>query len=538
MSSSARLRVAPALHGRRSLDARRRGPDRIVWPGLAAEHGGAYHAVPPPDEVDGPHRRDEGRDAGVPFGLPVLAELPELAQVLERLAVADDALLDAVAGLADLLARGRVETVTGVGVEHWLSIVAGLTRMDRRLLVRACRLLGRFPALDAAVRAHRLSFAQLRGLTIALRAAPRRLDDQVDAVVGSLLDGLDRLERPDPDVLVRQVSDALDELDADDLAAREQGATAGRFLQLQPRLDGTGGRISGELDAAGLALLDAVTTPTAAQAARAGGHAAARADLLLTRLAGTTRSDAAGDTGSSDDTGTAGDADPHGWFADLAPPQLLLRLPFDTLLDDRVPADLLTTLVGGRLRLTSPAARRLLETAGARLRTIVVDDDGTVIGVGRTTRQPPGFLRDAIAALHDTCTGPGCQMPARGAQIDHAAPWWPSRPEQAPGTTDLDNLGPLCATTNRAREAAGWQLTQTIAGTRTWTHARTGLTTTTVPTTWRPADDPRRRRRPPRPEPPGHHGTGPVEPDRTPEPPPPDAPALLSHAAPGDGLPF
>jgi hypothetical protein len=474
-----------------------------VWPGLAAEHVGGYHATPPDD-------RDVGSDVEeAPFGLPVLAELPELAAVLDRLTVADDALLDAVVGLADLLACDRVETTTGVGVEHWLSIVARMTRMDRRLLLRTCRLLGRLPSLDAAVRGHRVSFAQVRGLTIALRSAPRRLDDQVDAVLAGLLDGLDGFDRPDPDVLVRQVADALDELDADDLAAREQGATAGRYLQLQPRLDGTGGRVVGDLDAAGLALLDAATTPTAAQAAQAGSHGAARADLLLARLTGSTPTDRPDDT-----EGRAGaEADPHAWMQTLTPPRLLLRLPFDTLCDDRVPADLLTTLVGGRLRLTSAAARRLAEAAGARLRAIVIDDDGTVLGVGRTTRQPPGFLRDAIAALHDTCTGPGCQMPACSAQIDHATPWWPTRPDQPPGTTDLDNLGPLCATTNRAKETGGWRLTQTLAGTRTWTHPRTGLTTTTIPTTWRPTGDPRRRRRSPRPEPPGHHGNGPPDPD-------------------------
>ncbi|HSK25215.1 MAG TPA: hypothetical protein VK906_18655, partial [Egicoccus sp.] len=77
MSSPVRPRVAPALHGRRTLRARRTGPDRIVWPGLAAEHGGAYHATAP--EPDG---------GAVPFGLPVLAELPELAAVLQRLTVA------------------------------------------------------------------------------------------------------------------------------------------------------------------------------------------------------------------------------------------------------------------------------------------------------------------------------------------------------------------------------------------------------------------------------------------------------------------
>ncbi|HSK22406.1 MAG TPA: hypothetical protein VK906_04485, partial [Egicoccus sp.] len=119
-------------------------------------------------------------------------------------------------------------------------------------------------------------------------------------------------------------------------------------------------------------------------------------------------------------------------------------------------------------------------------------------------------------------------------QIDHAAPWWPTSPDQTPGRTDLDNLGPLCDSTNRAKEEAGWQLTQTLAGTRTWTHPRTGLTTTTIPATWRPPDDPRRRRRrPPRPEPPGQQVPGPDHAGHEPRP-----RQSASAADPGDGMPF
>jgi hypothetical protein len=57
-----------------------------------------------------------------------------------------------------------------VGVEQWLGIVARQTRMDRRLLLRLCRLLDRFPTLKAAVAARQVSFAQLRGLGLALRS--------------------------------------------------------------------------------------------------------------------------------------------------------------------------------------------------------------------------------------------------------------------------------------------------------------------------------------------------------------------------------
>ncbi len=375
-------------------------------------------------------------------------------------------------GLEAVLSAGlAAEQTTGVGVEHWLAAVATQTRMDRGLLLRACRLLRRLPSLATAVRHHRISFAQLRGRTIGLRSARKELDTQLDELLTVALDELDRLDRPDPDILVRHMVDALDELDADDLAAREREASTGRFLALQPRLDGTGGRLVAECDAAATALIDAATAPSPAAVEAAGSYGAARLDLLLARLASSCAADEVGgdaereagagaapapgpDTGGDGGAGAA--THPPAWTDQLPAPQLLLRLPFDALLDDRIPADLLSRLTGGRLRLTAAAARQLADHAGARLRTIVIDDTGAALGVGRASRQPPGWLSDVLAAIHDTCTGPGCDRPARGAQLDHATPWWPTGPQSPAGTTDLDNLGSLCATTNRAKESAGW----------------------------------------------------------------------------------
>jgi hypothetical protein len=125
--------------------------------------------------------------APAPFGLPVLAELPELAGVLEELVAADATAVRAVAGLARLLADEQVATVSGVSVEHWIGIVAHHTRMDRRLLLRTARLLHRFPTLKVAVEAQQLSWSQLRGLALALRDCPSVLDERVDAFLAQLL---------------------------------------------------------------------------------------------------------------------------------------------------------------------------------------------------------------------------------------------------------------------------------------------------------------------------------------------------------------
>jgi hypothetical protein len=363
-------------------------------------------------------------------------------------------------------------------------------------------------------------------------------------------------------VLVGQLADAVDELDPADLAARERDASAGRFLALQPTLDGTGGKVTAQLGAVGLALVDAATAPSIDQIVAAGGVGAARADLLVARLAGGAcehdgdgHLDRAGDVGDAgaragDRAAEEGADDPSPCLDRLAPPKLLLRLRFESLLDPAVPAELLTSLVGGRLKLTAAAARRLADERGALLRTVVVDDTGAVLGVGRATRRPPGWLEDATLAVHETCSGPGCDGPATTGQFDHASPWWPVRPGDVPGRTDVGEVGPLCGATNRAKEAAGWQVAQTDSGVRTWHHPRSGLTTTTVPSTWRPPDDPRNdrrraagddrggcrhRRRPTSSDPPGPHGPGSVWPGH--DGPGPDAPRAHEPVS-DDGLPF
>jgi hypothetical protein len=170
--------------------------------------------------------------------------------------------------------------------------------------------------------------------------------------------------------------------------------------------------------------------------------------------------------------------------------QLLVRVGLGTLLDrDALPASLLTTLTGGRMWVDAPTARRLADERGADLRAVVVDDTGAVVGVGRRTRVAPGWLRDAALALHDTCTEPGCQVAARVCELDHATPWYPADPVTVPGRTDVGNVGPLCGTANHAKEREGWSVRQHRDGTRSWHHARSGLTTRTHPATWRPPPD-------------------------------------------------
>jgi hypothetical protein len=418
--------------------------------------------------------------------LPVLAELPELADALTELELADAAMRRAVVALGRLDATPSVEQTTGVGLEHWLALACRHTRLDRRTVLRAARWTVRLPALADGLVTGRLSWTQVRTLTLALRDLPAGHDPDADDLLARLIASLP--EDADPDAIVDQLRQAIFRW-RDAITPDDDAPVAGNRLVIQPRLDGTGGSFHGEADAMGLAILDDATAPARHQLDHPGGLAGARGDNLLTRLThtcpdGPSNGGHAGDAVDGDAVdGDAVDDDAAG--GGLPPVQLLARLELDAALDTgRLPLELLTRLLGGRLQVTTAAARRLLDTHGAGLRTVLVDN-GAVVGVGRATRIPPGWLTDAVLAIHDTCTGPTCDRPARTADIDHARPWWPVD-DGPPGTTDLDELGPLCAATNRTKEAAGWRADHQADGRRRWRHPRTGLTSTSIPATWRP----------------------------------------------------
>lgn len=258
-------------------------------------------------------------------------------------------------------------------------------------------------------------------------------------------------------------------------------------LVLQPRLDGSGGTVTGDLGPIGFAALDTATAPAPAGLRPGrdlvGQNPATEVVQANARTAGERRAARLIDLCLA---GPGGEA---------AAPKLLCRVELDTLLGGRVPAQLLTTLAGGKVDANAATARRLTDRYGADLR-LVITNRGSVVGVGRATRQPPGWLTDAMLAVHDTCTEPGCSTAATVCDLDHAISYADG------GATDADNLAPLCASTNRGPDRRRWDVTQTADGARTWRHRRTGLTTRTLPATWRPAD----RRPPPR----GHPEPGSV----------------------------
>jgi hypothetical protein len=87
--------------------------------------------------------------------------------------------------------------------------------------------------------------------------------------------------------------------------------------------------------------------------------------------------------------------------------------------------------------------------------------------------RPPRTLRHLIAVRQRTCGFPGCRRPATRCDDDHTIPW-----DQG-GPTCACNLSPLCRHHHRAKQAAGWRLTQPEPGVLCWTlpHGRAYTTT-------------------------------------------------------------
>lgn len=431
-------------------------------------------------------------DAGPPVTGPQ-------ARVLAALRARDHAMLDAALALA---AADRDGDPGAVPTAALLAVDASLGRRERGRLRTVARHLRHLPATFMACRTGAIGFDVLARACQA--AATNRLTvahcHLLDTTITTLL--ADRDGRWDADDLVAEVRDHAVALRPDTQQRSEAAATRAEQVWTHPDLFG-GGEITvtagaehfatvlaaidatvaanGLLDRTALRVADDDTcsgetaavarhNATTIAAARAAGLVA----LCRARLAGT----------------------PADGPAREPVPSLRLSVTLDGLLGiTDQPARVLTTLAGGRLRTTAATARRLVDAHGAFVQATVVDHDGTVLGTGRRTRQPPGWLSRLVRDLQPRCVIPGCSTTV--TDIDHALRWTDG------GRTDLDNLAAVC---RRHHLASGWTAT-------------TRPTTTGPPPT--PVRDAPAARRSPQPARPGR--TRPRDPDRTstrPRPPP------------------
>lgn len=468
----------------------------------------------------------------------LLVEMVDTLRSIDRLTAKATELLER----AQL--TGEVEEQTGLPVEVWLSGAGRRTRSDRRMLTTTAELRAKLPSLADAFDTGRVSWAQVRAVVCACAKLPSQLLSAVDDALATEIESLADAE---PDALVHVVSRAVSSLEPGPDATDAAAEVRERFLAIQPRLDGSGGSLYGEADAYGLAVLtealDAGTPPPNGRLRdHVGDHATdevrrarrtlqqgrRRMDALIAMAEtslfsgaqpgravahghgtsstgpGASGSDPGSDPASdpaSDPGANAGPATDHLGMPDgagITAPKLLLTMSYETLVglsDD--PAGLLTTLTGGRMKVAADTARRLVDEAGAHLRTIVLEETGQVLGVGRRSYRPPGWLRDAALVRDETCRAPHCRTAARLCDLDHADPWTAHLRTAGDddgghaigGPTDIVNLAHICRTDHGAKDRDGWHVYGFPDGDRggihRWIHRRTGLTIDTVPATRR-----------------------------------------------------
>jgi len=422
-----------------------------------------------------------------------------LAELLDRVAHIDRLQAEIVGLVGRLQVSGEDVEQTGLPAELWLTVEGRMASSDRRMLGSVAEHLGRLPATAREFACGGLSWSQCRTIIMML-IRHRVRSDEWEAVDAAIADAVGRAAADDPDEVLRLIDDWLWRRHPDKLEADEADQSQRRYLALQPRLDGLGGRFHGETDAPGLALLETATRPSPDQLATpdpdpgpdrerdrdgdrvdgltpVGRAGRARHDNLMARLAAT------GHHRQTDPDTSANHGDTQSGSR-LPDPSVLVTIDYDTLVGlSNSYAQLLAGLAGGRLKVSAPTARRLVGD-GFDGRLIVLDTTGQVLGVGRRRRQPPGWLRDALAARDTTCSFPGCRTAGVVCQADHATPWI------AGGATDINNLALVCGPHNRAKEPDGWKAVGHPDGSRTWQHPRTGLTARTGPATLRLPEHP------------------------------------------------
>jgi len=133
---------------------------------------------------------------------------------------------------------------------------------------------------------------------------------------------------------------------------------------------------------------------------------------------------------------------------------VVVHVQAETLADDATNA---RTDEGGVLPID--VARRFL--CNARIQTVVEAADGSVVGLGRTAREPSAWMMRQLRYRDSASTFPGCGN-RRFTQAHHIR-WW-----SRGGPTDLNNLALVCTFHHRPVHEHAWNLERMPTGAVRW----------------------------------------------------------------------
>jgi hypothetical protein len=139
---------------------------------------------------------------------------------------------------------------------------------------------------------------------------------------------------------------------------------------------------------------------------------------------------------------------------DGADATVVIHVQAETLADDTANGRTDTEVV-----LAMNVVRRFL--CNANIQAVVEGVDGSVVGLGRTSREPSRWMLRQLRYRDRSCTFPGCGN-QRFTQAHHIR-WW-----SRGGSTDLDNLALVCTFHHRLVHEHGWNLERTQTGVTRW----------------------------------------------------------------------
>lgn len=114
-----------------------------------------------------------------------------------------------------------------------------------------------------------------------------------------------------------------------------------------------------------------------------------------------------------------------------------------------VDAKTMTGQLDNGITISQITAQRLL--CDTKCQLVFQAADGKPVGVGRTTREPPRWLRRMVRHRDRTCRFPGCGR-SRWTEVHHLRYW------SRNGPTDLENLGLLCCYHHGLIHTQGWKI--------------------------------------------------------------------------------
>ena len=323
----------------------------------------------------------------------------------------------------------------------WLQAVLNSSRADAQQLLTAVRLCRELPVLGDAVDDGRIGASQLAELGL-LRRNPRcrgqlPLSDVLLTDLACSLD-FDHFQKACAQWMAMADPDGTHR---DHEAAHDRRGVSASIVGTDFQLRAHGGNIDG---AAMLEILDHVTDAEfqADWAALVAEHGPNPPAAMLRRTASQRRFDALRklfEAGAAALLPTPARAPHVDFVIDLATFEATMRRIAGLPVDEPD----LDTVLHRHSETGSGVPVDPLEIVYAaimgRVRRVVVDSAGIVVDAGRTRRLFTKTVAELIRSLQHSCTWPGCGIPSRRSQLDHATPW-----TQTGGETSTANAGILC----------------------------------------------------------------------------------------------